>query len=110
MGVNLKQCEHRCSNTRPPCGAFSFGVHSGGNTTCELGRTSSARINQDPDFDLYVRRPECDGEPPEAPSLQRPHRLRPPQPPQPAASWADLRAQASLQEAVETSPPPGSDA
>lgn len=95
-------------------------MHSNGNTTCELGRSSSARINQHPDFDLYVRRPECDGEPPEAPSLQRPprppqqqqysHHLRPPLgsvsgPPYAAhphrgsaygpEPWGDLRAEVS---------------
>ncbi|XP_046985089.1 uncharacterized protein LOC124555265 isoform X1 [Schistocerca americana] len=71
----VSDCEAQCDRDLDKCNAFSFGVSSAGNGSCELSESVPSRgaLEEHPDYDVYVRKEECRVLP------------RPPSPPPPPA-------------------------
>ncbi|XP_022118172.2 uncharacterized protein LOC110995354 [Pieris rapae] len=67
--LTTKECEQICKQDKQ-CQTYDYGVGAKGNSTCDLSNVNEKQIKEDklltrnPDYDVYVRRIQCEQSPP----------------------------------------------
>ncbi|CAB3241722.1 unnamed protein product [Arctia plantaginis] len=67
--LTTRECEQICKQDKQ-CQSYDYGVGAKGNATCDLSKSSEKEIkeknllNRHPDYDVYVRRFQCEQSPP----------------------------------------------